>query len=854
MTITRFVSLLACGTALALGACTDTKTVPGGDPNLQGQLDEEKRTNNELRTALNGLRTSLEAAQAALGSSTPADQQMAVEQAREDLKTAQTALEAQPEGSPGKSEAAEALTALGLALTAVDDLVGASASGASGPVALASMHVTLARAQAAIDAAQVKLKAALAAAPATDTELRGLLAQAQAALTTAQVTLVPRLRQELADAQGELATANADVLRLTGELATAQARVATLTGELATAKEQAGDNAAEVTRLEGELSTAQADVRRLTGELATATAERDKQQERADTYDPRVTLGDRLTPLPKTRIGLPASKADPGSVTWKPRTMEGSVDAHPDKLEIKSDAVPYADGRLFPGTGGGEVATDEFQMRGITVRGDQLGQQPDGSNDGTINPAVMGSGAGAGNWKNYDATYESSIRMKADGSGVTLRMGGDGTIFYDMERLIALGPGGFTNQPGNVACANVDNAKCDDPTTSDVEATFGTPVADPDGEAAWHLKLPVPVNPATPTVETRTPYTSLPSGWARFTDNGEASGNTLFRVPASDDEYAEYEDEDGRYNVERAVYASSDVGDDWEPLEFRRAVRIQRGRPADELGVYNLWFSNYAGVDAGAKAADPSDDTHRYLQYAAYGLFNFLDYSTTQVRYGRLQAFHFGYDAFKDADNNRPANWGTADNPIEAKFNGKTTGWLLQSPSVNNAGAAVAISRIIRLRGDVELTAKLNAGGDGHGTISGAMRDFEFLHNGVWGDDVYHRLLENADAADHSVADDPRPGNAVILESANVKADGSFNGNAYAAANSAHDPDDSGPMGPGARTHNFAVGTYGGAFYGPRMLGELEAAGYWRLPVATGARAEAGTLLGSFGARSEPEE
>ena len=46
------------------------------------------------------------------------------------------------------------------------------------------------------------------------------------------------------------------------------------------------------------------------------------------------------------------------------------------------------------------------------------------------------------------------------------------------------------------------------------------------------------------------------------------------------------------------------------------------------------------------------------------------------------------------------------------------------------------ISPIIRLRGDVELAAILNAGGGEQGTISGAMRDFEFLHNGVWGRDT----------------------------------------------------------------------------------------------------------------------
>ena len=824
------IYVLLAAALLTLGACTNTV----GDP------EADKRA-AAAEAALEDLRASLAKAQGALGTGSNAEQrekaQEVVNDARKDLKKVTTNLERQP-ASGARTAAQAALTAVDKALdltvkalAATDD---ALAPGA-GPASLTSMHTALDRAQAALDEAQTKLTAALAAEPSP--EIKTLLAQAQATLSTTQVSLVPKLRRELADARTRADTEK--------ERADAEK-------ERADAEEERAD--AEEERADAEKERADAEEERADAEEERADAER----ERAGTYDPRVTLGDRLTPLPKTRIGLPASKADPGRVTWTPRTMTGSTTANPDKLEIESDAVPYAAGKmLFPG--GGQVAADEFRMRGITVRGDKLGGQPDGSTDDTINPAVMGSGGGVGGffggWTNYDATYESSIRMKADGGGVTLRMGGDGTIFYDMERLIALGPAtgpnAFTNQPGNGPCANVDNAKCDDPASSDVEATFGTPVADPDGEAAWHLKLPAPVNPATPHVETRD-FDALP-GWAKFTDD---EGNTLFRVPDGD---GPYEDKDGKYRVEKTpivtdlatTLAADPERADWKPLEFRRALRIQRGRPADEMGVYNLWLSNYAGVDAGAKADDPSDDTHRYLRYAAYGLFNFLDYSTTQVRYGRLQAFHFGYDAFDNEDGQRPGDWGTATNPIEATFNGKTTGWLLQSP---HGGA---ISRIIRLRGDVELTANLNAGGDdGHGTISGAMRDFEFLHNGVWGNDVYHRLLENADAADYPVANDPRPGNAVILEEANIGAGGSFSGVAYAAANSGHDPDDSGPMGPGAGIHSFADGTYGGAFYGPRTLGELEAAGYWRLPVRTYLNPDAparsaGTLLGSFGAKSE---
>ena len=150
------------------------------------------------------------------------------------------------------------------------------------------------------------------------------------------------------------------------------------------------------------------------------------------------------------------------------------------------------------------------------------------------------------------------------------------------------------------------------------------------------------------------------------------------------------------------------------------------GLPADELGVYTVKLSNYAVVD-GKGTADESDDTHRYLRYAAYGLFNFWDYSVTRPRYGRMQAFHFGYDAFSDTDGNRPADWGTADAPVEATFNGKTTGWVLQQKPEGGH-----ITRLVRLRGDVSLTANLNASGGGHGTVQGSMENFEFLGDGGW--------------------------------------------------------------------------------------------------------------------------
>ena len=669
------------------------------------------------------------------------------------------------------------------------------------------MHTTLDRAQAALDDASTRIAAALTAEGITE-NLRIALSQAQALLSTAQNALVPVLRDELAQAERDAA----------------------------------------------------------------------EQRARADTYDPRMSLTDAVTPSRRAGIRLPERLIDKGSVeadaegpavAWTARTRTDIDNTDPTNPiatvvaldnDIKTEAVPWAAGKtLGLGLGAGTlVSTDEFTLRGITMRGGPMGRQNlDGtrsaSSDGTYNPPVQGR-ADAGNWRNWNAAYESSIQMKADGSGIILKMGGDGTIFYDFERLNALGGAAALSQPENVpsgmACAAASDSTCDDVLASDVKATFGTPLADPDGESSWHFKMRVPVNPDAPHVETRD-FDSIPS-WALFRDDGL---NMLFRVS---DEDGAYEDGDGKYRIERlrirdsggdllaAAQANNaslagmlDVANnpersEWKPLETRRAQRIDRGRPSEELGVYNVWLSNYAGVDDKGTATDSSDDTTRYLSYAAYGLFNFLDYSTRGMNYARAQAFHFGYDAFSDADDNRPADWGTSAAPITATFNGRTTGWMIRG-TLEEAGR---INELIRMRGDVKLTATLDAGGaDNQGTVAGSMNNFEFLRKGIWSTDVNFRMLLN----DTSHDDDA----AVVLNTAAIGADGSFSGVAAATVN--------GESGSGA--DNFDNGTYGGAFYGPRVLGMLEAAGHWNLRMnATGGSPNPGrgAIIGSFGARSEP--
>ncbi len=600
----------------------------------------------------------------------------------------------------------------------------------------------------------------------------------------------------------------------------------------------------------------------LEAEKDRADAERDRadaEKERADTYDPRLSLNDALLPSRLSRIGLPLHLTPKGSVeadaegpvvTWTARTRTDievaagvtTVTVVALDNDIQKVAVPWAAGKTLGLGPAGAVSTDEFALRGIVVRGGPLGRQTTAGArvgaDGTYNPPVQGL-ADTGAWRNWNAAYESSIRMKAD--GLTLKMGGDGTIFFDFERLGALGSGGAAyeaeNQPEGATCAVTGSAgKCDDAIASDVTATFGTPVADPDGEAAWHFKMRVPVNPAAPHVDTRD-FDALP-GWAKFTDD---AGNTLFRVPDPD---GPYEDGDGRYRVERTpivtdlatTLAADAERADWKPLETKRAQRIDRGRPDDELGVYNVWLSNYAGVDDKGTAADESDDTRRYLKYAAYGLFNFLDYSTRGMNYARAQAFHFGYDAFGNTDGNRPADWGTAANPIVATFNGRTTGWMIRG-TLEEAGR---LTELIRMRGDVTLTATFNArnaadDASGHGAVQGSMNNFEFLRNDIWSTDVNYRILRNDPARTDAAA--------VLLQAADIGADGSFRGVARATYNGVG----------GTGIDNFTNdGAWGGAFYGPKTLGELEAAGYWNLRMNTAGDPGRGALIGSFGVVSDP--
>ena len=165
-----------------------------------------------------------------------------------------------------------------------------------------------------------------------------------------------------------------------------------------------------------------------------------------------------------------------------------------------------------------------------------------------------------------------------------------------------------------------------------------------------------------------------------------------------------------------------------------------------------------------------------------------------------------------------------AGDPISATFKGRTTGWLLRTarPGINDE----VFSTSHRLRGSVELIAKIGGAGADANTITGSMSGFEIFDNGIWSNHLSSFRILAPDAN----------GVGVSLTAGAIAEDGTYKGTAAA------------PSG------QFSDGAFEGALYGPKDLGKLETAGSWYLPPSATLYngMEFGTVLGSFGARSEP--
>ena len=549
--------------------------------------------------------------------------------------------------------------------------------------------------------------------------------------------------------------------------------------------------------------------------------------------DPLVRLGDPLTPVEMGKSvapGAPNAKAGGGvnaDFTYMARsthtakelpTGSALTDAatyeYKDPLEIQNEGVLWTTGKKAIGGAGG----DELMLRGTVLR-DSLrtgtAAKPVAGNSDRGLP-ILGYGTPVGNdWYNWRFPMRSSIRLPSDPTkGPTIEMGGPGIIFYDMEQRL--------RAQGGYCPAGQTETLCDDATSDDVRVAFTSQaVRDPTGAAAYYWRTDIPFDPEDRNSKLFSEYTTATEitfgadGNCAVTAATAAGGcvGTPTRAGVLDAKTAEDKDGEASFEVfdtgslvSKTLYATERLTcrHNWckaaDPRDF--------GRPLDQ-GQYRVWLSNYAGKDS-------------YLEYAAYGLAEFLDSAVHWTGPVRSQAFHFGYDAYGAGDNAVPP----AGDPLEAKFNGRTTGWLLRTAYLPPGSAPFpdqTITSAYRLRGSVELTARI---GGGANTIAGEMNDFEVFDNGIWSNRFGSwYVLPRGDDGD--------PG--VHLTNGVIAADGTYKGRAEA---------DGG---------QFAVGAFEGAFYGPTELGKLETAGSWYLPPTTQAGGrELGIVLGSFGARSDP--
>ena len=428
----RSAFILVLGALLALSGCTSSNLkeerirLKAENERLRAMPTVDPQTERKLREAedtLATLRGLLANAQASLDPGAPAGQRQearrAVASAQDNLAEVRMVLETQPD-SPAKAVTDEALDAVGQALVAVDEALNASGTMASaGLIAFADMHTSLDRAQAAVDDAQAKLRTALAADP--DPTLRNLLSQAQATLSTAQISLLPLLREELTEAEKGRQAAEDERDEARGERDEAQAARRAAEGERDTA--QAARQAAETERdtaqaarqaAETERDTAQAAQRAAEGERDEAQDDAEMQRQRADTYDPRVSLADALEPREPRFV--PRGEAQ---ILRTPRTDTG--EAGWEKLDIATGAVAFAAGKRVAAASGGLAATDELPLRAVTLRA--AGRHP---------IRIQGDDGTPTSYSNTDGVLTSSLQLSADGA--TLKFGGEGVVYYDMQR------------------------------------------------------------------------------------------------------------------------------------------------------------------------------------------------------------------------------------------------------------------------------------------------------------------------------------------------------------------------------------------------------------------------------------
>ena len=494
--------------------------------------------------------------------------------------------------------------------------------------------------------------------------------------------------------------------------------------------------------------------------------------------------------------GAPGSRLEVGTadITRYARTnSDGTAVAESERLSIAQKAVPYTDGKRVISP---DITgtTDEFPLRAITVRtGWTTGQQPE-----NYNVRVQGNDRSPNTYSETDAVPIASIHLEA--TRVVYKFGGEGVAFHDNQRDFGIGSSIDAWRTQEDECGTEDLGGCYDWNSFDLSIAWsGIPGSAPNGEPVFYWSSRVP----------------LPEG-----QSGEHP-NLL-------------------------QYFSKD-------------------RPVWDLGLYELWVTNYGGLDRGLEPSNaqglryPRDDEPQYLKYAAYGMFVHTDTLAELASSnfpGRVQGFHFGYDAFENAEDKRTTDISA---PATLTFNGRTMALMHQHFSNHNPLR-------VDLRADITLQANI---GEGANTISGEFSNFEKLSpEGVWvrfdeairirntdgGQTRWDERLVIADKEDYFFNHRTYP-NDYTQYGAMINADGSYEAGVYhqywdgdswerkswsfwSSANGGHVGEAS---------------TLNGNLYGPRDdLSELETAGYWYI-AGDPRKPRWGGIVGSFGAVQQPD-
>ena len=346
--------------------------------------------------------------------------------------------------------------------------------------------------------------------------------------------------------------------------------------------------------------------------------------------------------------------------------------------------------------------------------------------------------------------------LRLTNTGLEIQIGGEGSDYTDMRKKV--------DRPVNNRAA---------------EGTADTP----SGQNGWDLKIAFDEPKTTSVTDAKGP-----TSW-------QGNGDFYWKGIVKADE--------SQLSSSGANFVSGTFTQPKTPEDFR------------DLGTYEVWLSNHIELDKNLEppaGAYPGDDEHRYLSYAAYGLFTYkADTETAPAaddRKNRVQSMHFGYQAFADVDGKRTRDIS------KAISSGTFTGQTLAT--------AIEATKTTLLRGKVSLTVSIPKD-SGTGSVSGTLNGFE-----EWVGDTNWKnyKIDNTDFS-------------VTLASADIATNGSYSGTATAA--------------PVTGLGRSGVGKFEGNFYGPRTDTELETAGRWDVgPGATDRQGDGSRIIvGSFGAKQK---